>query len=89
MEFLSRLDTRTQPVYHYDGSLTTPPCSEVVSFVLVGEVQNLSQRQAEAFNDLWASDVTFAGGRGNNRQIMPLNGRRVYTTKKMEAIAKL
>jgi carbonic anhydrase len=56
--------------YRYDGSLTTPPCSEGVKWILMTTRIQLSSKQVEAFTKLIE---------GNNRPVQPLNGRTVVT----------
>jgi carbonic anhydrase len=56
--------------YRYDGSLTTPPCSEGVKWVVMTTPIELSREQIGAFTKL----IT-----GNNRPTQPLNGRPVIT----------
>lgn len=52
--------------YAYEGSLTTPPCSEVVHWVVMADAVALSSSQIERFAALYDH---------NNRPIQPLNGR--------------
>jgi carbonic anhydrase len=54
--------------YRYDGSLTTPPCSEGVKWLLMTTPIQLSAAQIAAFTRLIPA---------NNRPIQPLNGRRI------------
>ena len=56
--------------YRYDGSLTTPPCSEGVSWIVMSTPISLSAEQIRAFTELF---------RHNNRPTQPLNGRAVMT----------
>jgi carbonic anhydrase len=56
--------------YRYDGSLTTPPCSEGVKWLVMSTPIELSREQIGAFTDLIS---------GNNRPLQPLNGRVVLT----------
>jgi carbonic anhydrase len=56
-------------VYRYTGSLTTPPCSEGVSWLVLKEHATASPAQIEAFRTLMRHD---------NRPIQPLNGRAVH-----------
>jgi carbonic anhydrase len=56
-------------VYRYTGSLTTPPCSEGVSWMLLKEHGTASRAQIEAFRTLMRHD---------NRPTQPLNGRAVH-----------
>jgi carbonic anhydrase len=55
--------------YRYSGSLTTPPFTEPVRFVVLADPVDVSKRQIGAFRDLFAE--------GNSRESQPLNGRRV------------
>ena len=52
--------------YRYTGSLTTPPCSEQVSWQVLKQPVELSQKQIEAFRKLYKM---------NARPVQPLNGR--------------
>jgi carbonic anhydrase len=56
--------------YRYEGSLTTPPCSEGVSWIVMTTPIQLSAEQIRAFTQLI---------RDNNRPTQPLNGRTVVT----------
>ena len=46
-QFLRSVDFRD--FYQYDGSLTTPPCTEGIRWLVVKDVQSLSPAQLEAF----------------------------------------
>ena len=52
--------------YTYQGSLTTPPCSEVVRWLLLDTPVELSAAQIEAFTEMYAY---------NARPTMPLGAR--------------
>ncbi|MDX2470527.1 MAG: carbonic anhydrase family protein [SAR324 cluster bacterium] len=54
--------------YHFTGSLTTPPCSEGVSWNVLQTPITASADQIKSFTDLYS---------GNNRPVMPLNGRDI------------
>lgn len=71
--FLEGLDT--SEFWSYDGSLTTPPCTEGIKWTVLKEVQTISTRQVDYFNALWMSNSGFTdvGGMGNNRPVQPLN----------------
>jgi carbonic anhydrase len=54
--------------YRYSGSLTTPPCSEDVSWFVLQEPIEASAEQIAAFRELIHA---------NNRPTQPLNGRKI------------
>lgn len=55
--------------FRYSGSLTTPPFTESVSFIVFANSITLSTRQIAAFRELFEE--------GNCRKVQPLNGREV------------
>jgi carbonic anhydrase len=57
-------------VYRYAGSLTTPPCSEAVKWLVMEDRVRASAAQIEAFRAIIHA---------NNRPVQPLAGRHVYT----------
>jgi len=61
---------RARTTYRYDGSLTTPPCSEGVQWFVMTVPIALSEAQIGAFTALF---------HGNNRPVQPLNARPVLT----------
>jgi carbonic anhydrase len=67
---VDRLLPASRASYRYDGSLTTPPCSEGVRWIVMSTPIQLSSGQIKAFTDII---------RGNNRPTQPLNGRLVLT----------
>lgn len=62
-------DNRTH--YRYDGSLTTPPCSEGVRWFVLATPVELSAAQIAVFRAVLS---------GNSRPVQPLNGRAVTAT---------
>ena len=46
---LADLLPRSKDFYTYEGSLTTPPCSEVVSWIVLKEKAAISERQIQLF----------------------------------------
>lgn len=56
----------------YSGSLTTPPCSEGVTFMMAMNIETVSRRQVHAY--AVSAGASFDG---NNRPIQPLNGREI------------
>ena len=63
--------------YMYKGSLTTPPCTEAVNWYVSSTILPASKEQIDFFRSMWEDDPHFADGKGNNREIMPLNGREL------------
>jgi carbonic anhydrase len=56
-------------MFAYAGSLTTPPCSENVQWLVLTSSVALSAAQIETFTTTWYA--------GNNRPVQPLNRRNV------------
>ena len=65
--------------YRYTGSLTTPPCSEGVTWTVFTNPTHVSAKQIAALRDLLHD---------NNRPAQPLNGRIVGRTDIKETIVK-
>jgi carbonic anhydrase len=59
---------REMDFFHYDGSLTTPPCTEKVKFFILKSQVNISKEQV--------SDFPF---KMNARPIQAPNGRPIYS----------
>ena len=55
--------------YRYDGSLTTPPCSEEVQWIVLTTPIEMSEAQIAAFKAIIHN---------NNRPVQPLNGRKLF-----------
>jgi carbonic anhydrase len=55
--------------YRFNGSLTTPPCSEGVLWLVMKDIHHVSQEQVDKF--------TAVMGGPNNRPVQPLNSRVV------------
>lgn len=78
---LDKIIPQLDDIYYYQGSLTTPPCSENVNWVLAKNTISLSARQIGIFKKF--SIPTNFGSRklgSNFRQLQPLNGRQVLTS---------
>jgi carbonic anhydrase len=58
--------------YTFDGSLTTPPCTEGVSWYVLETPVSFSKAQIEKFASIYP---------GNARPIQPLNNRVVQKSK--------
>ena len=75
-EFLHGVDMSTY--WSYDGSLTTPPCTEGLKWSVIKQVQPISDAQLTRFTQRMADNNAFAGGNGNNRVVQPLNARELF-----------
>ena len=62
-------------IFSYNGSLTTPPCTEGIKWSVVEKAVPMSKAQLKLFNDKWLDNDGFARGKGNNRVVQPLNDR--------------
>ena len=54
--------------FQYNGSLTTPPCSEDVEWVVLEEPIEMSKEQIDKFRNIFS---------GNNRPVQSINEREV------------
>lgn len=68
----SALLPATHPYYAFEGSLTTPPCTEGVAWQVLKTPATLSAAQIEAFRKIFPM---------NARPVQPLNGRKVTVTQ--------
>ena len=66
---VSTLLPKSKEYYRYNGSLTTPPCSEGVRWYVLKEPVTVSKAQIEQFS----KTVGFA----NNRPVQPVNARAI------------
>src|SRR5262249_2315371 len=62
----------TYGYYTFAGSLTTPPCSEGVTWYVMKDPLTVSDAQGAAFAKLYPR---------NARRIQPINGREILETK--------
>lgn len=56
--------------YRFNGSLTTPPCTEGVQWLVMKSPVSVSQQQLQAFDDAMHHHP-------NNRPVQPVNARTV------------
>ncbi len=61
----------------YSGSLTTPPCSEGVSWYVLKDTVRISQTAVDRMHELVAEFPGYEGFPDNNRPVQPLNGRTI------------
>ncbi len=62
--------------WSYDGSLTTPPCTEGIKWSVLQQVQPITSSQLNAYSRMW-NTTDYANGIGNNREPQPWNYRAV------------
>ena len=65
---LQALLPQNQTSFHYDGSLTTPPCTEEVKWIVFEQPIEMSKEQIKAFQQIFTD---------NHRPIQPLNEREI------------
>jgi carbonic anhydrase len=73
---------KTNAIYNYPGSLTVPPCTENINWMVIDDPQPISAAQLEHINNYWKNNRTFANGQGNNRQAQPFGDRKVFSKAK-------
>ena len=67
---LGDLLPKTRAIYRYDGSLTTPPCSEQVSWFVMTAPIELSAEQISTVSTALPD---------NSRPVQPPNGRQLVS----------
>ena len=69
---VSKLMPGNKSYYNYSGSLTTPPCSEGVNWMVLKNTMDVSADQVAAFTKLFPHSV---------RPVQPLNDRAITASK--------
>lgn len=69
---LTELLPDTGTVYHYLGSLTTPPLTETVEWYVCADSVMIGEKQLAAYQNLFQP---------NNRQVQPLNDRPIIAER--------
>lgn len=67
---LSTLLPEDTDYFNYNGSLTTPPCSEVINWYVLKSHSTADAEQIKTLSEIMNN---------NYRPVMPLNGRKVYS----------
>jgi carbonic anhydrase len=65
---LQALLPQNQMSFHYNGSLTTPPCTEQVKWIVLEQPIEMSKQQIQAFQEIFSD---------NHRPVQPLNNREI------------
>ena len=65
---LQALLPQDQTSFHYNGSLTTPPCTEEVKWMIFEQPIEMSNVQIQAFQDIFPA---------NHRPVQSLNEREI------------
>ncbi|EYC12141.1 hypothetical protein Y032_0048g1633 [Ancylostoma ceylanicum] len=73
------LPTDTRTFYRYSGSLTTPPCTEGVTWTIMAEPVLLTAEQLAALRGARSQDDPDEVH--NSRRIQSMNGRKLYLNK--------
>ncbi|MFN8475376.1 MAG: carbonic anhydrase family protein [Anaerolineae bacterium] len=68
----------TQTYYRYDGSLTTPPCTQGVKWIMMSTPVTASAEQLAAYKAIMYP---------TNRPVQPLNGRQFLLTSEVKSTA--
>ena len=68
----------TRSSFRYAGSLTTPPFTEGVQWIVLTKPVRLSKRQIGAFRELFEE--------GNSREVQPLNNRQVLSDARRNSL---
>ncbi len=76
---LSKLAPKKPTAVSYMGSLTTPPCSESVSWFVLDQDQQMSEEQIDDFEEIFSGEEF---PEGNRRPVQPLNDREISVTGK-------
>lgn len=57
---------------HYKGSLTTPPCTEGIEWLVLDQEQTMTQAEIHTYRKIFGSET--------NRPVQPVNGREITQT---------
>lgn len=75
-DFLNNVEQRF--FYQYEGSLTRPPCTEGVNWTVYSTPLYISPAHLNGFKAKVTGDVAYSQGKGNAREVQPLNDRSIF-----------
>lgn len=70
--------TDSKKIWRYAGSLTTPPCTEGLTWTVIQDVQPITKTSLDILNA--GNKASSKATNGNNRVVQPLNDRKLYFT---------
>ncbi|KAM3147852.1 hypothetical protein pb186bvf_000180 [Paramecium bursaria] len=79
--FFNQLSDQTY--FHYNGSLTTPPCSQTVNWYVFSQALPISTSQYNNFASAYTNTTLYGSAMSNSRPVQGLNNRVVTTGKGM------
>uniref|UniRef100_T1K0I0 Carbonic anhydrase n=2 Tax=Tetranychus urticae TaxID=32264 RepID=T1K0I0_TETUR len=80
LNLLQLLPSNFGKYYQYQGSLTTPPCSESVTWIVFKNSQNIGRKQINKFRKLFQDKKCTIEMGTVTRQLQPINERIVYSS---------
>lgn len=79
----NKLKRFSKNYYRYIGSLTTPPCSEEITWTILGKIREITSDQLAAIQAPLSGEYL-----NNSRPVQPLHTRTVRLSKKIKKNAK-
>jgi len=76
MDWIEQVNDDDYGMYHYEGSFTTPPCTEGVEWFLWRKPLMLSKDQWDAFSKIVPVPIDYKLGTGNYRRVQTSNTSR-------------
>ncbi|XP_042404688.1 alpha carbonic anhydrase 1, chloroplastic-like [Zingiber officinale] len=77
------LERRSRKFFRYVGSLTAPPCTEDVTWIILGKVREMTKEQAASLKAPLSADY-----QSNARPIQLINGRTVQLYDELHNVKK-
>jgi carbonic anhydrase len=81
MDIINASNDWNYGMYTYDGSFTTPPCTEGVNWIVFRKVQTLSKAQWDGYAysmQQAGNTISYSTGTGTFRPAQPIGDRNVY-----------